>query len=98
MKMSNKATTKKPSSVEEYQLEDRYSNLRTALLEPLHAGQLNKPLAYWALPTDRGLPLIFLGWSLKELLANSFSELLSTPGIGQRKISTLMQLLERAAA
>jgi hypothetical protein len=57
---------------------------------------LSKPLAYWALPNDRRLPLAFLGRTLGDLLSTPFEELSATPGIGQKKISSLVKLLHRA--
>jgi hypothetical protein len=60
--------------------------------------QLAKPLGCWALPDDRRLPLAFMGRSLQSLLETPFVDLLSTPGVGQKKIMSLITLLERAEA
>jgi hypothetical protein len=65
-------------------------------LDDKFADRLEKPLAYWALPNDRRLPLAFLGRTIKDLLATPFEELSATPGIGQKKISSLVKLLSRA--
>ena len=54
-------------------------------------------MAYWALPTDRRLPLAFLGRTLKDLLHTPFSDLTATPGIGQKKIRSFVNLLARVA-
>jgi hypothetical protein len=40
--------------------------------------------------------LAFLGRTIKDLLATPFEELSATPGIGQKKISSLVKLLSRA--
>ena len=56
-----------------------------------------KPLAYWALPTDRRLPLAFLGRTLEELLRAPFSELSNTPGVSKKKMCSFVKLLGRAA-
>jgi hypothetical protein len=53
-------------------------------------------LAYWALTNDRRLPLAFLGRTLRDLLETPFEDLAATPGIGQKKIGTLITLLGRA--
>ena len=58
---------------------------------------LDQSLAYWVLPTDRRLPLALLDWQLSEILACSLDELMLTPGIGQKKIMGLLDLLGRAA-
>ena len=42
------------------------------------------------------MPLAFLGRTIKDLLATPFEELTATPGIGQKKITSLVKLLSRA--
>lgn len=87
----------KTSSVEELQVVSRFESLRKILLTEQFREHVEKPLAYWALPTDRRLPLAFLGRSLKELLDTPFAELAATPGIGQKKIRSFVGLLARVA-
>ena len=87
----------KTLSAEELQAISRFESLRRILLSEEYADHLEKPLAYWALPTDRRLPLAFLGRTLQELLNTPFAELSATPGIGQRKIRSFVTLLSRAA-
>ncbi len=87
----------KTVSVEELQIVSRFEGLRKILLSDAYADYLDKPLAYWALPTDRRLPLAFLGRPLRDLLSTSFGDLSSTPGIGHKKIVSFVQLLARAA-
>jgi hypothetical protein len=87
----------KTSSVEELQVISRFESLRQILLSPQYGEHVEKPLAYWALPTDRRLPLAFLGRTLKDLLQTPFSELTATPGIGQKKIRSFVGLLARVA-
>lgn len=88
--------SKKSSSIEEYKLATQFETLRSQLLKEENQAMLDLALAHWALPSDRGLPLVFLGRRLGDLLATPFSELLATPGIGHRKISSLVMLLSRA--
>jgi hypothetical protein len=87
----------KSASVEELQVISRFESLRKILLSEQYADHLKKPLAYWALPTDRRLPLAFLGRTLEDLLQTPFSELSNTPGIGQKKVCSFVKLLARAA-
>jgi hypothetical protein len=87
----------KSTSVEELQVIGRFETLRRILLSDKYADHLEKPLAYWALPTDRRLPLAFLGRRLKDLLNTPFAELSATPGIGQKKIRSFVHLLARVA-
>ncbi len=87
----------KTRSVEELQVISRFEGLRQILLSDPYAEHLDKPLAYWALPTDRRLPLAFLGRPLRDLLNANFHELSSTPGIGRKKMACFVQLLGRAA-
>ncbi|HTQ38908.1 MAG TPA: hypothetical protein VMJ32_07765 [Pirellulales bacterium] len=85
----------KPSSLEDYKQITSFQTLRKTLLQAQFSAELERPLAYWALPGDRRLPLAFLGRTLQDLLQTSFEELAATPGIGQKKISSLMKLLSR---
>jgi hypothetical protein len=87
----------KTASVEELQVIGRFESLRKILLSDQYADHRKKPLAYWALPTDRRLPLAFLGRTLEDLLRAPFSELSNTPGIGQKKMCSFVTLLARAA-
>jgi hypothetical protein len=87
----------KTVSVEELQIVSRFESLRQLLLSQAYSDHLDKPLAYWALPTDRRLPLAFLGRTLRDLLTVPFVELSATPGIGRKKIASFVQLLARAA-
>jgi len=85
------------SSVEQLQIVSRFEALRKILQSEEYAEHLSKPLAYWALPADRRLPLAFLGRTLEDLLDTPFSELSETPGIGQKKMASFVKLLARAA-
>ncbi len=77
----------KTVSVEELQVVSRFENLRGALLAEEYSDHLDKPLAYWALPADRRLPLALLGRTLGDILNTPFADLSATPGIGRKKIS-----------
>jgi hypothetical protein len=88
----------KAASVEQYKIAGRFDRIRDTLLEDRYTVHRQKPLAYWALPTDRRLPLVFLGQTIDSLLTRSFSELIATPGIGKKKILSFLKLLSRAAA
>jgi len=87
----------KTISIEELQVISRFEGLRKILLSESYANHLDKPLAYWALPTDRRLPLAFLGRTLRDLLDTPFVELSATPGVGRKKIVSFVQLLARVA-
>ncbi len=86
----------KPTSAEEYKLIGNFHTVRKTLLQSRFNDRLDRPLAYWALPNDRRLPLAFLGRTLRNLLETPFEELAATPGIGQKKMGTLIKLLNRA--
>ncbi|NLX99796.1 MAG: hypothetical protein GXY83_27180 [Rhodopirellula sp.] len=87
----------KTTSVEQLQLISRFESVRRLLLSAQYAQHLEKPLAYWALPTDRRMPLALLGRTLSDLLNTPFSDLIATPGIGQKKIRSFIALLARVA-
>lgn len=84
------------TSVEDYKLYGGFEAVRKTLLDRKYADRWDRPLAYWALPGDRRLPLAFLGRTVGELLNTPFETLCATPGIGQKKIQSLIKLLTRA--
>lgn len=88
----------KASSAEEFKLITSFEAVRKTLLAERFADRLHKPLAYWALPNDRRLPLAFLGRTIQDLLHTPFDQLSATPGIGQKKITSLVKLLHRATS
>lgn len=83
-------------SSRDYKLVSNFETIRDLLLEDRFRDRLSKPLAYWVLPNDRRLPLKFLNRSVGELVNTPFEELSATPGIGAKKISSLVKLLMRA--
>jgi hypothetical protein len=85
-------------SLIDYKLVSNFERLRSELQTERYANHLRQQLGFWALPNDRRLPLTFLGRTLGELLDSSFEELYATPGIGQKKIASLIELLARAVA
>jgi hypothetical protein len=87
---------KRISSVDDHKLNAAYESLRETLRAGKYASRLEKPLAFWALPNDRRLPMALLGRSLRELLARPLPELSNTPGIGRKKLNSLIKLLQRA--
>jgi hypothetical protein len=87
---------KRIASVEDHKLNLAYDALRETLLRPKFADRIDKPLAFWALAGDRRLPMALLGFSLKQLLASPLDDLAATPGIGKKKLGSLIKLLNRA--
>ena len=85
-------------SGQEYDLVCNFESVRKKLLQDCFSDRLAKPLAYWALPNDRRLPGVFLNQSVGELVNTSFEEISATPGIGEKKIGALLQLLIRASS
>ncbi|HUY31389.1 MAG TPA: hypothetical protein VMV69_01305 [Pirellulales bacterium] len=81
----------------EYKLSVRLDEVRQKLSLPDYAERLDKPLAYWVVANDRRLPLAFLNRTLGDLASTSLADLLATPGIGFRKVQTLIVLLNRAS-
>lgn len=56
----------------------------------------DQPLSEWVLSHDRHLPQRLLGYPLREILAQSFDQLQELPGIGERRLQLLLQVIERA--
>jgi hypothetical protein len=88
---------RKAISNDRYRLVGTYERLRKALISQPDDGRLDKSLSYWVLPTDRRLPIAFLDRSLRDLLTRPLEELMSTPGVGQKKILGFFDLLKRAS-
>jgi hypothetical protein len=88
---------RKAISNDRYRLVGTYERLRKGLLEHADQGRLDKALSYWVLPTDRRLPIAFLDRPLRDLLARPIDELMSTPGVGHKKILGFFDLLKRAS-
>ncbi len=88
---------RKAISNDRYRLIGTYERLRKALVERTDDGRLDKALSYWVLPTDRRLPIAFLDRPLRDLLSQPFDELMSTPGVGHKKILGFFDLLKRAS-
>ena len=88
---------RKAISNDRYRLVGTYERLRKALVDRPDDGRLDKALSYWVLPTDRRLPIAFLDRPLRDLLAQPLDELMSTPGVGHKKILGFFDLLKRAA-
>lgn len=86
---------KRAAMVAEYQLVARFEEVKQKLLQDSNHPYWEKPLAFWALPTDRRLPLALLGWSLRNVVQSTYDRLCTTPGIGPKKMSSLVTLLER---
>ncbi|HVX62591.1 MAG TPA: hypothetical protein VHC19_18375 [Pirellulales bacterium] len=84
------------SVVTDYRLELRFEQLRTRLAESSQADGLERPLAFFAASNDRHLPLALIDRTVGELIGAPLAELRSVPGIGPKKLNSLMDLLERA--
>ncbi len=82
-------------SVEELHLVNQFDQFRCVLQSPEYRAHLEKPLAYWALPSDRRLPLAFLGRRLADLIETPFSSLAATAGVGRKKLGSMIMLLSR---
>lgn len=74
-----------------------YENARRQLAEAADE-VLGRPLACWAHPSDRALPIALIDRPIREVLDMGFERLRSTPGVGHKKLQMLVELLSRVAA
>ena len=88
---------KKAQNAEELKLKASFNAIRAIFNDDRFKDRRNLSLVYWTLPGDRRLPLSLLDYSLQRVLDSDFDELAGTPGIGLKKLSSLISLLERAA-
>jgi hypothetical protein len=79
----------------DYRLLSSFEEICAELRKPECEERLTKPLGHWALPNDRRLPWAFLHRTVAELIDTPFEELSATPGIGQKKLRSLIDLLQR---
>jgi hypothetical protein len=86
----------KTASAQRYALRAEFEEQIRLVAERLHPDERVRPLAFWTLPRDRRLPYALLSMSLQQLLDASFHDLLATPGIGPKKMESLLMLLQRA--
>lgn len=87
---------KKIQNAEELKLKSTFEAIRAVLNDGRYTDRRNLSLVHWTLPGDRRLPLSLLDFSLQRVLESDFDELAKTPGIGLKKLSSLVSLLERA--
>jgi len=87
----------KAISLQDYNLIGEFEEIKTTLSRKKYARLRDRQLSYWVLAGDRGLPHVFLGQTLGEILETPFEDLVTTPGVGQKKLASLVDLLERAA-
>lgn len=87
----------KDGPLADYELVSGFELAKSKLLAPEFSDCLDKPLAFWAVGSDRRLPLALMAKPLGELLATPFATLYATPGIGRKKIHTMIELLHRAS-
>lgn len=81
----------------EYSVRAQFDDLCRRLAELPIQQHLDRPLGYWALAGDRRLPYALLDQRVREIIQTSFAELSRTPGIGKKKLASLVILLERVA-
>ena len=79
----------------EYSVRAQFDDLCRRLAELPDGQRLDKPVGYWALAGDRRLPYALLEKRVREILQTPFSELSRTPGIGKKKMASLVMLLDR---
>lgn len=84
------------SVITDFQLMLRFENVRKQLLEPRCADCLDRAVAFYAVASDRHLPLALIQRSIRELINTPLEQLQSVPGIGPKKLEILINLLGRA--
>ena len=86
------------TSVRDAGLASRFQSLCETLKQDRFSDRMSKPLGFWVLPNDRRLPLALLNRTIGQLIHTPFEDLAATPGIGRKKISSLLNLLVRATS
>jgi len=85
-------------TLEEMKLAEQYEQFQETLSKDEYAPHRAKPLAFWALPSDRCLPLVLMGRKTGDLIRRSYDDIVDVPGIGRRKLEKYLMLLSRVQA
>ena len=85
------------SVVIDFRLALRFERVQKCLAELSSAERLDKPLAFFASPGDRHLPIALINRTIRDLANSPLAELQAVPGIGPKKLGSLFDLMERAA-
>ncbi len=91
-------TTQEPRTLittEDFALKARSDDLANRLKD-LPDDQLDLPIAHWAVASDRRLPYALLDRTVRQLVSTPFDGLLATPGVGRKKFTALVMLMQRA--
>ncbi|MDA1054401.1 MAG: hypothetical protein O3C40_28505 [Planctomycetota bacterium] len=91
---SHELPPRRTVSTEDITLRARFEDLATRFAEA-PAGQLDLPIAHWAVASDRRLPYALLDRTVRQLTEASYDSLLATPGVGRKKFTALVMLLQR---
>ena len=75
-----------------------FNGVRDSLAAKRDHPRLSRPVADWILSSDRGIPYALLERTLAEIIATPFEKLIAVPSIGPRKLSALIEVLQRAAS
>jgi hypothetical protein len=91
---SPQVPTRRSISTEDFALKTRFEDMVSRLVDT-PAGQLDLPIAHWAVASDRRLPFALLGHTVRQITRASYDNLLATPGVGRKKFASLVMLLQR---
>jgi len=87
----------------DYGLRSQFNEITQQLRELAAAeretdGRCRKPLAFWAVGSDRRLPYALMDRAVQQIIETRFDDLAATPGIGHKKMVALVMLLHRVFA
>ncbi len=86
----------KTALAKQFSLMSQFDDICQQLSADENHDQLKKPISHWARQGDRRLPYALLQHTVGEVINTPFADLCSTPGIGPKKITSLLVLLHRA--
>jgi len=83
-------------STDQFSQMSEFESIRQEFVEKTNLDVQHRPISHWARQGDRRLPYALLRYTVSELINTPFADLASTPGIGPKKISSMLNLLRRA--
>ncbi len=84
------------TATDQFSLMSAFDEIRSQLVANPGLTCAQKPISHWARQGDRRLPYALLQHTVMELVNTPYAELASTPGIGPKKLASLLSLLQRA--
>ncbi len=83
-------------ATDQFSLMSAFEDIRGQLAADSRLSCFDRSISHWARQGDRRLPYALLRYTVRELINTPYADLAATPGIGPKKLASLIVLLRRA--